>query len=107
MQYIHENQAKDGWPVHDEDIDVNLLHAVYFPEDMIASCWKEAVEDGDICPWRTAPARQARAEAAPAPSPTAAGGGTATALPSAAARTALVEPFGRPALLVTSSPEAR
>ena len=37
VKYIHENHAKDGRPVHDEDIDVNLLHAVYSPEE-IASC---------------------------------------------------------------------
>ena len=27
VQYIHENHSKDWWPVHDEYIDVNLLHA--------------------------------------------------------------------------------
>ena len=46
VQYIHENHAKDGWPVHDEDIDVNLLHAVYFPEEISRRAgrrrWKQA-----------------------------------------------------------------
>ena len=31
VQYIHENHAKNGWPVHDEDIDMNLLNARHGP----------------------------------------------------------------------------
>ena len=33
VKYIHENHAKDGRPVHDEDIDVNL-----YCREEIASC---------------------------------------------------------------------
>ena len=32
VQYIHENHAKNGWWVRDEDIDMNLMNARHGPE---------------------------------------------------------------------------